>query len=30
MADIGQPKQISPLFAGFQNDLYGPQYPRAN
>jgi hypothetical protein len=27
MADLGQPKQIGPLFAGFQNDLYVPQSP---
>ena len=25
MADLGQPKQISPLFSGFQNDLFVPQ-----
>jgi hypothetical protein len=22
MADLGQPEQIGPLFAGFQNDFY--------
>jgi hypothetical protein len=27
MADFGQPEQISPLFAGFQNDLYVAQNP---
>jgi len=25
MAEISQPKQISPLFAGFQNNLFVPQ-----
>jgi hypothetical protein len=25
MAELCQPEQISPLFASFQNDLYGPQ-----
>jgi hypothetical protein len=25
--DLCQPKQIGPFFAGFQNDLYGPQNP---
>jgi hypothetical protein len=25
MADFGQPEQICPLFAGFQNDLYEPE-----
>jgi hypothetical protein len=24
-ADLNQPEQIGPLFAGFQNDLYVPQ-----